>query len=63
LAVGGLPEPLEAHAETILHIGLGMEWKARQVTVDTIKNEPLLVRCGIHTGPVIAGLVEVGSPE
>ncbi|KAI6174594.1 hypothetical protein M3Y97_01007800 [Aphelenchoides bicaudatus] len=63
IAVGGLPEPSEGHAETILHIGLGMEWKARQVVVENVKNEPLLVRCGIHTGSVIAGLIEVGSPE
>ncbi|CAD5223129.1 unnamed protein product [Bursaphelenchus okinawaensis] len=56
VCVAGVPEPTVDHAETMIHIALGMEWKARMV-VDPKKKESMLVRCGIHTGSVIAGVV------
>ncbi|CAD5232583.1 unnamed protein product [Bursaphelenchus xylophilus] len=56
VCVAGVPEPTIDHAETMIHIALGMEWKARMV-VDPKKKESMLVRCGIHTGSVIAGVV------
>ncbi|CAD5214637.1 unnamed protein product [Bursaphelenchus xylophilus] len=54
--VSGVPEPTLDHAETMIHVALGLEWKARAV-MDSKKEESLRVRCGIHTGSVIAGVV------
>ncbi|CAN5469281.1 AAA family ATPase [soil metagenome] len=56
MAVGGIPEPREDHAEVMVRLALDMQASipllARAVGMDTIK-----IRVGVHTGSVIAGVI------
>ncbi len=55
MVVGGLPEPRDDHAEAIAEMALDMQ--------EAIANfrrqlgEPLNIRIGINTGPVVAGVI------
>ncbi len=55
MAVAGLPEPREDHAEAVAGMGLGMLEAFRGV----MRNRDLAmeVRIGIHSGPVVAGVI------
>ena len=55
MVAGGLPIPQPDHAERIADMALGMlgvieEYNARA-------EEPFEIRIGIHTGPVVAGVI------
>lgn len=56
MAVGGIPEPREDHADVMVRLALDMQASvpllARAVGLDSIK-----IRVGIHTGSVIAGVI------
>lgn len=55
MAAAGLPEPRPDHAEAVAELALGM-----LDATDRISQEagiPLKVRIGIHTGPVVAGVI------
>jgi adenylate cyclase len=55
MVAGGLPEPRVDHAEAIAEMALAM---LRIVTeIATRMQEPLDVRIGIHSGPVVAGVI------
>jgi len=57
MVVGGLPVPLANHAEVVAEMALDI-----QHTMTRFKRqngEPLAMRIGIHTGPVIAGIIGV----
>lgn len=57
LAVCGLPEPRADHAERIAELALAMQ---REIaTIDTGARDVFKVRIGIHSGPVIAGVVGI----
>ncbi|KAF8371914.1 hypothetical protein PRIPAC_78343, partial [Pristionchus pacificus] len=62
MTVAGIPEPVAEHAEALCHTALGMMWESRDVH-DPRTGEPLLVRIGIHSGPVIAGVVGIDRPR
>ncbi|KAF8373001.1 hypothetical protein PRIPAC_79430 [Pristionchus pacificus] len=62
MTVAGIPEPVAEHAEALCHTALGMMWESREVH-DPRTDEPLLVRIGIHSGPVIAGVVGMDRPR
>lgn len=62
MAVGGAPEMVEDHAERICNIALGMLWEARTVR-DPVQDQPFHLRCGIHTGPIVAGVVGQKMPR
>ncbi|MCA9673644.1 MAG: adenylate/guanylate cyclase domain-containing protein [Kofleriaceae bacterium] len=55
MVAGGLPEPRPDHAEAVAAMGLAM--------LDVVRDfgarlgEPLDVRIGIHSGPVVAGVI------
>ncbi|MFQ5954861.1 MAG: adenylate/guanylate cyclase domain-containing protein [Kiloniellales bacterium] len=55
MVVAGLPEPRSDHAEAVARMGLGM--------IDTLERvnravaNPLGIRIGIHSGPVVAGII------
>jgi adenylate cyclase len=55
MAAAGLPEPRSDHAEVIAEFALG--------TLEALKHinrgeeDPLRIRIGIHTGPVVAGII------
>ncbi len=61
MAAGGLPRPNSTHALDVVHAALAMrdfiaDGKARRVAAGLPYFE---VRIGIHTGPVVAGIVGV----
>ncbi|EFO98139.1 CRE-GCY-36 protein [Caenorhabditis remanei] len=62
MSVGGIPDNTEDHCEVICHLALGMVMEARTVC-DPITNTPLHIRAGIHSGPVVAGVVGAKMPR
>ncbi len=57
LAAGGLPEPRDDHAEAIADMALAMRDSVRDLR-DPL-GQPLQLRIGIYTGPVVAGVIGV----
>ncbi|NEO85049.1 MAG: adenylate/guanylate cyclase domain-containing protein [Spirulina sp. SIO3F2] len=55
MVVGGLPLPRSDHALAIAHLALDMQQHMAQ-QIDDLGN-PLQIRIGINTGPVIAGVI------
>jgi adenylate cyclase len=55
MAAAGLPEPSPDHARAIARLALAM----RDIVVEAGRaaGEPLRVRIGLHTGPVLAGVI------
>ncbi|CAJ0598531.1 unnamed protein product [Cylicocyclus nassatus] len=62
MCVGGIPDLVDDHCEIICHLALGMLMEAQNVT-DPISGKPLHIRAGIHTGPVVAGVVGAKMPR
>uniref|UniRef100_A0A0K0FYJ9 guanylate cyclase n=1 Tax=Strongyloides venezuelensis TaxID=75913 RepID=A0A0K0FYJ9_STRVS len=62
MTVGGIPEVYENHCELICHVALGMLWEARTVE-DPVLKKPLQIRAGIHSGPIVAGVVGAKMPR
>lgn len=59
MVAGGLPTPRPDHAEAIAEMALDI-----QKMISHFKrkdNEPLHVRVGIHTGPVVAGVIGINK--
>jgi len=55
MVAGGLPVPRADHAEAIANMALDMQEAIAHFQTDT--GEPLQIRIGIHTGPVVAGVI------
>jgi len=55
MVVGGLPTPCAAHADAIAQMALEMQQAITDFKRDN--GEPFQVRIGIHTGPVVAGVI------
>ncbi len=55
MVAGGLPDPRADHAEAIAEMGLGMLKVVAAFRERT--GEPLAVRIGINSGPVVAGVI------
>ncbi|MGB3535029.1 MAG: transporter substrate-binding protein [Microcoleaceae cyanobacterium] len=55
MVVGGLPTPMDTHAEAIAEMALDMQQAINQFTRDD--GEPFRLRIGINTGPVVAGVI------
>ena len=55
MVVGGLPTPRHDHAEAIAEIALEMQQAINQFKRDN--GEPFRLRIGIHSGPVVAGVI------
>ena len=55
MVVGGLPEPRTDHAEAVTAMALDMQQEIERFQRDT--GEPLGLRIGINTGPVVAGVI------
>ncbi len=55
MVVGGVPTPRPDHAEAVAELALDMMAHMRRVVAR--QAEPLQLRIGLHTGPVIAGVI------
>ncbi|MGB5962972.1 MAG: adenylate/guanylate cyclase domain-containing protein [Coleofasciculaceae cyanobacterium] len=55
MVVGGLPTPREDHAEAIAQMALEMQQEITKFKQDN--GEAFTLRIGIHTGPVVAGVI------
>ncbi|EYC06642.1 hypothetical protein Y032_0074g814 [Ancylostoma ceylanicum] len=62
MTVGGIPEQLAEHAEMICHVAIGMLWEGRSV-LEPVNKKPIQVRIGIHSGPIVAGVVALSMPR
>ena len=55
MVVGGLPEQRPDHAEAIADMAVGMQREIKRLNEET--GLSLRLRIGIHTGPVVAGVI------
>lgn len=55
MVVAGLPEPRPDHASAIA--AMALEMQAALATFSQTLDQPLDIRIGIHTGPVVAGVI------
>uniref|UniRef100_A0AAV2LBF0 guanylate cyclase n=1 Tax=Knipowitschia caucasica TaxID=637954 RepID=A0AAV2LBF0_KNICA len=62
MVVGGVPVPTATHAHNVANFALGMRIAARDVT-NPVSGEPIQIRVGLHTGPVLAGVVGQRMPR
>ncbi|KAL7370294.1 hypothetical protein ABVT39_025085 [Epinephelus coioides] len=62
MVVGGVPVPTETHAHRVANFALGMKIAAREVT-NPVTGKPIQIRVGLHTGPVLAGVVGEKMPR
>uniref|UniRef100_A0A8C4S0B9 guanylate cyclase n=1 Tax=Erpetoichthys calabaricus TaxID=27687 RepID=A0A8C4S0B9_ERPCA len=62
MVVGGVPVPMASHAERVANFALGMIIAARGVT-NPVTGSSIQIRVGIHTGPVLAGVVGEKMPR
>ncbi|KAL4656927.1 guanylate cyclase soluble subunit beta-2-like [Arapaima gigas] len=62
MVVGGVPVLTDTHAERVANFALGMRIAAREVT-SPITGKPIQIRVGLHTGPVLAGVVGQKMPR
>ncbi|XP_070546996.1 guanylate cyclase soluble subunit beta-2-like [Ptychodera flava] len=61
MVVGGLPIPAASHAERVTKFGLGIIKAVSEVK--SPNNENVQIRVGIHSGPVVAGVVGKKMPR
>ncbi len=55
MVAAGLPEAREDHVEAIAHMALGMREALERINREA--SSSLRIRIGIHTGPVVAGVI------
>ncbi|XP_062417299.1 guanylate cyclase soluble subunit beta-2 [Pungitius pungitius] len=62
MVVGGVPVPTKSHAQRVANFALGMKLAAREV-YNPVTGKPIQIRVGVHTGPVLAGVVGEKMPR
>lgn len=55
MAVGGLPIPMPNHAQAAAELALAMQQETSRLA--QLHDRPFRMRIGLHTGPVIAGVI------
>lgn len=56
IVASGAPEPAEDHAERVCNFAIDMVRAASKV-ISPLDGEPLKIRCGLHSGSVMSGVV------
>ncbi len=59
MVVGGLPMPRADQAEAVVEMALDMRQEIARFNQDS--NKRLSIRIGINTGPVVAGMIDLGK--
>ncbi len=62
MVVGGLPVETDSHAQRVARFGLEQLNSTHEV-LSPITGEAIQIRVGIHTGPVVAGVVGLKMPR
>uniref|UniRef100_A0A8C5GI37 guanylate cyclase n=1 Tax=Gouania willdenowi TaxID=441366 RepID=A0A8C5GI37_GOUWI len=62
MVVGGVPIPVASHAERVANFALGMTLAAEEV-INPVTGKPIQIRVGLHSGPVLAGVVGEKMPR
>ncbi|XP_041796708.1 guanylate cyclase soluble subunit beta-2-like [Chelmon rostratus] len=62
MVVGGVPIPVSTHAERVANFALGMILATREV-ISPVTGGPIQIRVGLHSGPVLAGVVGEKMPR
>ncbi|XP_069113745.1 guanylate cyclase soluble subunit beta-2-like [Argopecten irradians] len=62
MVVSGVPEFIDDHAQRIATMGLGMVGETKRV-ISPVSGSPIQIRVGIHTGPVVSGVVGTRMPR
>ncbi|XP_051535348.1 guanylate cyclase soluble subunit beta-2-like [Myxocyprinus asiaticus] len=62
MVVGGVPIPVSSHTERVANFALGMIIAAKEVT-NPVTDGPIQIRVGLHSGPVLAGVVGEKMPR
>ncbi|HBB31774.1 MAG TPA: hypothetical protein DDZ80_06380 [Cyanobacteria bacterium UBA8803] len=57
MVVAGLPTPRTDHAEAIAEMALDIQAEIKKLSIAT--GEPFSLRIGIHSGPVVAGVIGI----
>ncbi len=57
MVVAGLPTPRSDHADAIAQMALDIQSEIKQFSTST--GEPFSLRIGIHSGPVVAGVIGI----
>ncbi|XP_076356799.1 retinal guanylyl cyclase 2-like [Tachypleus tridentatus] len=63
MVVGGLPEIIPNHAEEIATMALDLLHVCGNFKIRHMPTVPLMLRIGLHTGPVVAGVVGLTMPR
>jgi adenylate cyclase len=61
MAVFGAPLAMEDHAVRAVRTAIEMRDKLEEINADRKEGNPMMVRIGINSGPVVAG--DIGSPK
>lgn len=62
MVAAGCPEECEDHAVRIAHLGMDMV-RTAQTVISPLDGEPLRIRVGLHSGPLMAGVVGRARPR
>uniref|UniRef100_A0A8L8Q0Z7 guanylate cyclase n=1 Tax=Heligmosomoides polygyrus TaxID=6339 RepID=A0A8L8Q0Z7_HELPZ len=62
MVVGGVPDPCENHSERVLNVSIGLLMESKLV-LSPITHKPIKIRVGVHSGPVVAGVVGMKMPR
>ncbi|XP_066513238.1 guanylate cyclase soluble subunit beta-2-like isoform X1 [Hoplias malabaricus] len=62
MVVGGVPIPVSSHAQRVANFALGMIMAIKEVT-NPVTGGPIQIRVGLHSGPVLAGVVGEKMPR